>query len=120
MFGCSSEKKSELTLYSAVQLRGLAVKESNAISGAIWADGYIWHPDYWILAIAGDSCIISRVYQGSNNITQLSWPSRVKRDHLRPCDAKLKVTGGLYNSANFLQSYGASILKAFYTEEKLP
>ncbi len=97
--------------YDAVEFRGIKL-----------ADGYQWWGGYYVLEVENDgNCLISRTYQGGNNITQLSWPYRTSPDLLRKPETvpKLSVTGGIYLAANFLPEYGACMVRSFYRDEQM-
>jgi hypothetical protein len=86
------------------------------------AYGNEWDTGYWILKIEeSGSCLVSRTYQGDHGITQLSFPTRCSPTELRKptTPPKLKVTGGIYKAENFLQEYGACMVRALYKEEEL-
>ncbi len=92
--------------YDAVELRGVKRGE-----------GYVWWSGYYILEVERDGkYLISRPYQGEHNITQLTWPHRVSPEVLRKPESepKLSVTGGIYSTKNFLQEYGAFMVRSFY------
>ena len=97
--------ETKLKKYDAVELRG------------VWlGNDFQWWPGYYILEIQKDgSFLISRTYKGDHNITQLTWPYQALPEELRKPETppKLSVTGGVYNAQNFLQEYGACMLRAY-------
>lgn len=102
-------KETKFQKYDAVEVKGVELPE-----------GYKWWPGYYILEIEKDgSCLISYTYRGDHNITQLSWPHRISPDSLRKpeIEPKLSVTGGIYSNKNFLQEYGAFMVRSFYRDQ---
>lgn len=104
-------KKNEplFEIYAPVDVRGVCLGEEK---------GYQWHPGSYVLHREFQQgqwwYIITRPYQGSNNITQLSYPIAYTAAHLRITNnpTPLKVTGAIYKADDFLKQYGASLLQS--------
>ncbi|MEQ8539338.1 MAG: hypothetical protein RIB93_18025 [Coleofasciculus sp. D1-CHI-01] len=104
------QKKNEpvFEVYDPVDVRGVWLGQEQ---------GYQWHPGCYVLHREIKKgqwwYMITRPYQGNNNITQLSYPIAYPSEKLRKTEnpTPLKVTGGIYKANEFLQQYGASLLK---------